>query len=158
MAAAPRPRRMNPRRLMPGRRTAVAFGTMTLRRPSRPCAGSKELMTAFLGDADERAISRSRQTPEQSLGHRPIQGPVERPRQAVEHLVDLMCGDDQRRAKRQGVAGERAHDQALRLGKGDAARADALLRLERLLGALVRDHLEAADEAEAARFADQRML
>ena len=75
------------------------------------------------------------------------------------NISSISCaGDDERRTKRQGVAGKRAHDQALRFGEGDAARADALLRLERLLGALVADHLEAADEAEAARFADQRML
>ena len=84
---------------------------------------------------------------------------VERAAEAVEQLVDLVRRDDERRADRDAVAAERAHDQPSSLSEADAGRARrrpsaSKARFVRLVG----DDLEAADQADAARLADERMI
>src|SRR5215471_18048198 len=95
---------------------------------------------------------------DQPLALDPIQGPVERPGEALEQRIDLVGRDDQRWADRDHVAGDEAHDQPLLLGEANRPRADAGLGLEQALACLVGDQLDRADHPVAARLADQRML
>ena len=92
------------------------------------------------------------------LGLRPHLRLVQRPPQRVEHGVDLGAVDDQRRAQGDAVAADRPADQALLLGEARRLGADAELRVEALLGPLVAHQLQRADQADAARLADQRVI
>src|SRR5207302_461828 len=95
---------------------------------------------------------------EQALSFRPIQGAIERTGEPVEQRVDLRGRDDQRWTDREHVANYEAHDQLLLFGEAHRARADTRFRVERGLGPAVGDKLNGANEPEAARLSDQRML
>jgi hypothetical protein len=60
--------------------------------------------------------------------------------------------------RRDAVAADGAADQALLLGESAAPWPNAELALEALLGALVAHQLQRADQADAARLADQRVI
>src|SRR5512142_2217995 len=75
---------------------------------------------------------------------------VESPREALEHRVDLGCGDDERRAERDDVAWHAAQDHAVVLRPAYEVRRDPGLRVEALLRRLVPDDLGSADQAEPA--------
>ena len=94
----------------------------------------------------------------QALARDPIERLVQRPPEPVEEFVDFDNADDKRRRQRQHVADHRANKQAFLLGEMHGAGADAMLGLERTLAGLVGDEFHAADQAEAARLADERML
>src|SRR5829696_1046699 len=96
--------------------------------------------------------------PPEPLPPHPILRMAERAAEAVEQFINLMRRDDQRRADRDAVAAQRAHDQALLLGEADAGGGYACLRIEGALRRLVRNNFEAADQADPARLADERML
>ena len=93
----------------------------------------------------------------QPLTHHEVHRLVERASELVEQFVDLGRIDDERRAQRHHVADHRAQDQALGLGELHRLGADMVLRRERALALLVGDQLDAADQPEPARLADQRM-
>ena len=52
----------------------------------------------------------------------------------------------------------RAHDQTFLFGETNGLRGDAVPRIECALGGFVGNELDAADQTEAARFTDQRMV
>ena len=83
---------------------------------------------------------------------------LERRLEAVEQVVDLAIVDDERRADADGVARQGPDDEAVLLG----VRRDGGGRLggRRVLrpGALVLDDLNGADEADAARLADEVLV
>src|SRR5215470_696827 len=83
---------------------------------------------------------------------------VERAPRLVDQLVDLALADDQGWREGDDVAGHVAQDRAVRLSALDNKRANARLRVEARARLLVLDELQRADKADAARFADQRML
>ena len=77
----------------------------------------------------------------------------------VEQLVDLGRLDDQRRADRDHVARDEAHDQAFGLGVAHhRARRRRASDRTAVLASLVGGKLDRADQAHAARLADQRMI
>src|SRR5215469_7117759 len=78
--------------------------------------------------------------------------------EAVEHLVDLRFVDDERWTQRDAVAEQRARDDAFLLDELRDGGGRHLRRLETRLRLFVGDEFDAADEADALRFADQRML
>src|ERR1700694_191916 len=90
------------------------------------------------------------------LDHRP--GVVERLGEAAHHLVDLSLADYQGWAEGNDVAGHVAQDYTVMLRAANQIRGHTSLRVEALLGRLVADELQRADQADAARFANQRML
>src|SRR6202034_3116788 len=59
---------------------------------------------------------------------------------------------------RQHIAQYRAHDHTLGFGELHRARRNTMLRIERTPGALVGDKFRAADHADTAGLADQRVL
>src|SRR5215471_16009991 len=87
--------------------------------------------------------SRSYEAP--FLHHRPRV--VERFREASHQLVDLGFADDERRAERDDVARHVAQYRAVVLGATHEERADARLRVERLLRRFVANELDSADQA-----------
>src|SRR5438105_5646752 len=84
-------------------------------------------------------------------------GIVERFGEGAHHLVDLSFADYQRRAKGDDVAGHVAQDYAVMLRTADEIRGDTSLRVEALLARPVADEFHRADQADAARFSNQRM-
>jgi hypothetical protein len=67
--------------------------------------------------------------------------------ETVKQFVDLPLTDDQWRAKRQDIAGERSQNHALVLGKSHGSGANAASCFERPFRTLVRNELDAADQA-----------
>src|SRR5579862_662769 len=82
---------------------------------------------------------------------------LERGAEAFPDLVDLGVGDDERRAEGDGIAGKRAHDEAVLAAQGFDHRADAQLRIKARFARLVLYQLERAEQADAAHVADERM-
>src|ERR1700757_3904364 len=83
--------------------------------------------------------------------------PVERAAEAVEQIVDLGGSDDQRRAKRDGVAHVSA-DHALTLHFGADQTAKSADRLQSRLGRLIDDEFDGRNQSNTTDFADQRMV
>src|SRR5579875_2280546 len=71
-------------------------------------------------------------------------------------IIDLRLGDDEGRTEADGVA-HAARDDAMGLGALARMDGDPVARLEGLARRLVLDELEAPDQADAARLADERM-
>src|SRR5438094_8951692 len=90
------------------------------------------------------------------LHHRPCV--VERPAEASHHLVDLGLADDQWRAEGDDVARHVAQYRPVMLGAAHEMRGDAGFGVEALLGRLVADELDRADQPDAPRLADERMI
>src|SRR5690606_30176234 len=88
----------------------------------------------------------------------PLFRPIERADERIEHFVDAVLIDDERRAERNRIASNGAADQALLLRELDDLRPDALAHVEALLGRLVLHQLDAGDEANTAGFAHERMI
>src|SRR5947199_7056053 len=82
---------------------------------------------------------------EQLLALCPVERFVERAAELVEQLVDLGRLDDQRRADRNDVARDEAHDQALGLRVRDDSRTEAALRIEWPLARFVRREFNRTD-------------
>src|SRR5436190_17439806 len=74
----------------------------------------------------------------------------------VEHLVDLIGGDDERRTEGDRIA-HRADDEAKLLKRIGAGRADTLFGPEGAPRVFVRHQFQGTDEAHRTRIADQRM-
>src|SRR2546426_2530441 len=83
---------------------------------------------------------------------------VERPAEASHHLVDLGLADDQWRAEGDDVARHVAQYRPVMLRAAHEMRGDAGFGIEALLGRLVADELDRADEPDCAGVADQRMF
>src|SRR3989442_13589927 len=83
---------------------------------------------------------------------------VERPAEASHHLVDLGLADDQWRAEGDDVARHVAQYRPVMLRAAHEMRGDAGFGIEALLGRLVADELDRADQPDAPRPADHRMV
>src|SRR5690606_7397568 len=123
------------------------------------------LYCAAVSQGRAAASSRAGQGPTRAAGVAKLHEPLAlRPRERVveaagepaEDLVDVALRDDVGRADGHRVA-DRAHDQAMVLAERHAASADRELRVERGLRLLVAHELDAAQETDAARVADERV-
>jgi len=90
----------------------------------------------------ERALRQS----DEPFAHRPIQHMVQRAREPVEQRIDLGVCYDQRRANRDGVADDRAHDQSFCFRQAHGLRANTLRRLECPLRDLIGDQLDPGNQ------------
>src|SRR5581483_8299806 len=95
---------------------------------------------------------------EQPLLPRPGIGAVQGAPKAAEHFLDLVFAYDQGRTDRNGIAGEKAGNHAFLLSELHRSRSDGAPRIESATRGLVTNQLDSADEADAARLADQRMI
>src|SRR5437879_1728087 len=95
---------------------------------------------------------------DQPLASRPVEGAVERTAEPVEHVVDFLRRNNERRTDRNRIARQGAGNQAFLFGKADAPPANALQHIECAFGALVGDQFEPGHQSDAARFADKRMI
>ncbi len=76
----------------------------------------------------------------------------------IDQLVDLGVADDERRAHDDGVAHGAHHQAVLDAEVADHQARGPLLLAEPRVGPLARDDLDAADQAERARLAHQRVI
>src|SRR6266498_223770 len=90
------------------------------------------------------------------LHHRPRV--VERLAKAGHHLVDLGLVDDQWWAEGDVITRHVAQYRPVMLCAAHEVRGHAGFRVEALLGRLVTDELDSADQPDAARLTDQRMV
>src|ERR1700682_638692 len=116
--------------------------------PTKRTMGSESFM---------RAESASAGTSRQALFLYHPPGVVERLGEGAHHLVDLSLADYQRRAEGDDVAGHVAQDDPVLLRAAHQIRGHSSLGVEALLGRFVANELQRTDQADAARFANQRM-
>src|SRR3982074_2946359 len=90
------------------------------------------------------------------LDHRPCI--VERPAEAAHQFVDFTLADDQRRTEGNDIAWHVTQYRPVVLRAAHEIRRDAGFGVEALLGRLIADELHGADQPDAARLADQRMV
>src|SRR5689334_21174864 len=90
------------------------------------------------------------------LDHLP--GVLKRLRKSREYLIDLAFAYDEGRTESDDVAGHVAQVHAILLRAANEEGCYCRLRIEALLGLFVANDFDRADEADTARFSDERMI